>query len=103
MFCFTGNFRLKFVGTGSVSSIISSHVITKSSIMLSKYLLFLQIHVAGFQIDSFSYTPCVFAFSHSHQDLSLFQFWFELHFLPSNLHLHSCDKALSMLFIRLFI
>ena len=25
------------------------------------------------------------------QHLSLFRFWFELHFLPSNLHLHSHD------------
>ena len=54
-FCFTGcNFLLKFVGTVSVSSsydsIISSHVITESSIILAKYFLFSQLCVVEFQI-----------------------------------------------------
>ena len=31
----------------------------------------------------------LFLFLHLHQHLSLFHFWFELHFLLSNLHLHS--------------
>ena len=53
-------FLLKFVGTvfiGTVfvgivflSSIISSHVITESSVILAKYLPFLRLYVAGFQI-----------------------------------------------------
>ena len=47
-------FVLKFVVLAFVSSsydsIISSHVITKSSIILAKYFPFSQLHVAGFQI-----------------------------------------------------
>ena len=31
-------------------SIISSHIITESSIVFAKYLPFVQLHVAGFQI-----------------------------------------------------
>ena len=42
---------LKFIGKVFVSaSIISSHVITESSIILAKYLPFLQLHVLGFLI-----------------------------------------------------
>ena len=45
-------FSLKFVGTIFVSStsIISSHRFTESSVMLAKYLPFLQIDVAELQI-----------------------------------------------------
>ena len=51
-------FSLKFVGAVFVSltfniasaSIISSHSIAESSIILAKYFPFLQLHVAGFQI-----------------------------------------------------
>ena len=41
---------LKFVITVFISSLISLHVITESSIILAKYLPFLQLHVAGFQM-----------------------------------------------------
>ena len=55
---FTGCFfSLKFVGTVVTSlydlgsaSIISSHVIAESSILLAKYFGFLQLHVAEFEI-----------------------------------------------------
>ena len=45
-------FSLKFVLTGFVPSvsIISSHVITELSLILVKYLLFLELHIAGFHI-----------------------------------------------------
>ena len=47
-------FSLKFIQTVFVSSsydsIISSHAIAESSIILAKYFSFLQLHVAGFQI-----------------------------------------------------
>ena len=43
-------FSLKFVGMVFVVSIISSHVITESSIILAKYLPFLHLSVAEFQI-----------------------------------------------------
>ena len=33
-----------------VSSINSSHVIIESSIIVAKYILFLQLHAGGFQI-----------------------------------------------------
>ena len=55
--CFKGCFfSLKFVGIVFVSSSWdlashhSSHVIAESSIILAKYLPFLQLHVSGFQI-----------------------------------------------------
>ena len=40
----------KFDGTVFVSSIISSHVITELSKLLTKYFPFLQAHGEGFQI-----------------------------------------------------
>ena len=43
-------FSLKIVVTVFASFIISSQVITKLSTILAKYLPFLQLHVAGFQI-----------------------------------------------------
>ena len=43
-------FSLKFVGPDFVVSVISSHVIIESSIILAEYLLFLELHVAGLQI-----------------------------------------------------
>ena len=69
-----------------VTSIILSHITTKSTIALTKYLPFSQVHVLGLQIWSFSSTWCFLRFWHSHWHLSLFQFWLEGHFLPSNLH-----------------
>ena len=63
--------------------IISSQIIL--SIMLAKYFPFWQPHVAGLKTYSFSYIWCSL---HSDQHLSLFHHWFELHFFPSNLHLH---------------
>ena len=41
-------YSLKFVGTVFVSSIISSHVATESSIILAKYLPFLHLLITGF-------------------------------------------------------
>ena len=56
-------FSLQFVGTVflylsyalATASIIPSHVITELSTILAKYFLFLELHVAGFQIHSFSH------------------------------------------------
>ena len=85
-------FSLKFVGIVFISSlydsIISSHVISESSIIPAKYFTFLQIHALGFQTYSFSHVWC---FLHSHWHLSLFNYWFELHFVPTTLHLHWHD------------
>ena len=39
-----------FVDTISIADIISSHVITKVSVILFKYLLFSQMHALGFQL-----------------------------------------------------
>ena len=44
---FAGRF---FVGIVFVSSIISSHLITESLIIFARYLPFLHLHSAGFQI-----------------------------------------------------
>ena len=46
-------FEVLFVGIVFVSSIIPSHIITESSIILSTYLPFSQLHVAGFQMHKF--------------------------------------------------
>ena len=43
------SFSLELVSS-SYDSIISSHVITESSIILAKYFPFSQLHVEGFQI-----------------------------------------------------
>ena len=51
-------FTLKFIGIVFLSSsnelvsasIILSHIITEFSVILTKYLTFSQLHVAGFQI-----------------------------------------------------
>ena len=48
-------FSLKFIGIVLVSSIILSHVLTESSVILAKYFPFAQVHVARFQIKSCSY------------------------------------------------
>ena len=44
---FTGRF---FIGTVFVSSIISPHITIELTIILPKFLTFLQVHVLGFQI-----------------------------------------------------
>lgn len=69
--------------------IISSYLITKSSVILFKYILILQVHVLGFQVYYVSYTWCFIGFWHSHCYNSLFRFWFELNFQPKNLHLQA--------------
>ena len=69
----------------------SSHVIIESSVILAKYLPFSQLKVAGFQIQGFFAHMIFFRMLQSHQYQSPFNFWLELHFPPSNLHLHSLD------------
>ena len=85
-------FSLKFVVIVFVSSlhdsITLSHITAEPSRILAKHFQFSQLHVAGFQTQTFSYTRC---FLHSHGHLLLFHHWSELHFLPSNLHLHLHD------------
>ena len=49
-FVFYKLYLLKFVGTVFVSSIISSHEINESSVILAKYFPFSPLHVAAFQI-----------------------------------------------------
>ena len=75
-----------------VTSIISLHVITESPIILPNYLPFSQVHVLTRIINIFFYTLDVFLAFFTHVKLlSLFYFRFELHFLPSNLHVRSHD------------
>ena len=45
--------NVTFVDALSTTFIISSHTITESSTILSKYLLYSQIHAPGFQLLSF--------------------------------------------------
>ena len=78
--------RFSFVVRLSYNFITSSQIIAESSIIIAKYFLFSQLHVAGFQRYFFSYASC---FLHSHRHLLFFQYWSELHILPSYLHLHS--------------
>ena len=74
--------EILFVGMVFIVSIISPHVIIESTITLSVHLLFLQTQV----LNNFF---CTHVFLNSHRYLSLFHFRFELHFIPSNLHLYS--------------
>ena len=70
---------------------ISSHVITKSSIVLVEYSAFSKLQIVAFQMYSFLHLLYSFGFLQSHRHLSLFYFWFELHFPPSNLRIHLHD------------
>ena len=54
-----------------------------------KYLLLSQIHVLGFQLQSFLHA---WYFLQSHWHLSLFHFWFELHVSLSNFHLQLDER-----------
>ena len=90
--------RIVFIASSydlTFASIILSHLITESCMIFAKYLSLLKLHVMGFQIYFFTLTLC---FSHTHQHLLLFHFWFELHFLPSGLHLHLHDKCFFNIF-----
>ena len=51
---FIGIVQLPFVDTLSATSVISSHVITEWSVILSAYPSFSQLHIKGFQIYYFS-------------------------------------------------
>ena len=75
------------------ASIISSKIIAESSIILTKYFPFSQLHVAGFKTHSFSHT---WHFLDSHQHISLFHHWSELHFLSSKQNLHSTKYVFLM-------
>ena len=94
----TVSIRLLFVGTVFVSSIMSSHIITESSIILAMYLPFLQLHTSWFQIQSFAHVLSFFEYFHTHRYLSLFHFWFKLHFIESNLHSHLHNGCFASLF-----
>ena len=88
--CFTSYiFLIKICWNSFFSSsydfITSSHIIAESSIILAKYFTFSKIHVVGFYT---YFLLDIWCFLHSHQHLSLFHHWFELHFVPSSLHLH---------------
>ena len=91
--------EIVFVGIACVTSssdlpttsIISSQVITESSIILSRYLPFPQVEVLEFQIWPSSHAWSLFWFFHWHWHNYLFHFWSKLHFLLSNLFLHSWD------------
>ena len=87
-------FSLKFVGIVFISSsydfITLSQIIVESSIILSKYFPFLQIHSLQVQLH-YKYIHIHEIFLHSHQHLLLFHHWFKLQSLLSNLHLHLHD------------
>ena len=58
-----------FFNTLSEAFIVSLHIITELSIILSKYLPFLQMQETGFQIICFLDTQCSFEFLRLHQHL----------------------------------
>ena len=95
--------RTVFLEVFLVVSLVSSHITTESSIILPTYLPFLQLQVEGFQKWRFSHARCPFRSSHSHWQLLLFHFWFELHFLLST-YIHICMIYILLRFlIRLFL
>ena len=51
----------------ATASIISSQLMIESSIIFIKYLPFVQLHLAGCQVEPFSRTLSSFRFLHSHQ------------------------------------
>ena len=87
---FTGYlFPSKLVEIIFVISIIPSHVITESPILVSIDLPFSQVHVLEIEILFFSCTRYFLRYLHRH----LFQFWFELHLISLNFHLHLHDAS----------
>ena len=101
-FCFTGYcFFIKICWKCFCFFVIwlsfcANNFITRfiSFIILTKYLPFLQVHVAGYQIQTFS---CI-CFLYLHWHLLLFHFWIELHFLSLHFHLYSYDTCLVNVF-----
>ena len=69
----------KFNDTTSNTSIISSHLIAKSSTELIKYLSILQVHALGFQIN-FLYIHIVLLDFYSHLDIYLYS-TFDLNYI----------------------
>ena len=88
-------FFTEYIFWSTFASTISSLVTSESSIILAKYLPFLQLHIAGSQIQSFLHIWC---FLHLHLHLSLLHLWSELNIPPSNLHLHLNETS----FINVF-
>ena len=97
-------------------STISSHVTTRLSTRLflnvlqsfryspmSQSLSHLQAHMLGFQGQCSSHIQCSIVFLHSHWHFSLSHFCFELHFLPSNSHLHSHKICFINVLIHVFL
>ena len=82
-------------------NISSSHSNTNSPInpfLHEQFLIlnirhFLQSHVVGFHIESFSQEPWSFNLLHSHRHLSRFHFYFKINKLLFNPHLHSQDSC----------
>ena len=92
-------FRIVFASlsydlTSASTSMIWSPVIIESSIILVKYFLFLQLHIARFQIWSF-YTYNVFTLTLTFTIIPLL-IW--ITFFWSNLHLHLHDVCLVNIF-----
>ena len=67
-------------------------LVSKYSIILHA-LLHAKSRVLWFNIKSFLHEPQSFIFLHSNRHLSWFHFYFELHTLSFNLHLHSHDSC----------
>ena len=74
--------------TINTNAINDTSAINKNVNKIEKFcvLPFSPLHVAGFQTYFFWHT---WHFLHSYGHLSFLHRWSELHFLPSNLHIHS--------------
>ena len=83
-------FGIDLVETVFVSSINSSHIITKSSTIPPSYLPFFPTTCCWIP-NIISFTHVMFFRIFKLTPTSLFLFWFESHFLTSNLHLHLHD------------
>lgn len=55
----------------------------------------MQVHMLKLRAYSSSHTCCLNCILHSHLHLSLFNFGFEIIFLPSNVHLQSYEVSLT--------
>lgn len=88
----------KFNDTTSNTSIISSHLIAKSSTELIKYLSILQVHALGFQIN-FLHIHIVLLDFYSHLDIYLYS-TFDLNYIfYHQIYIYCCIKYVLLMFL----
>ena len=76
------------------SSLMFNNFTTRNYWVVNNTLLnIFHFHKTYSRIANIIFFIYIWCFLHSHPHLSLFRHWFELHFLSSNIHLHSHDTC----------